>query len=82
MLVNVATIMRVLTNRRRRFQCPTLIKANQTQLDDKSLKQIRIINHATPANKGTYETGQLPHDYIFGFCRTFRKVTKGLGFLI
>ena len=32
-------------------------------------------------NKGKIK-GQLPLEHIFGFCKTFKKVTKNLGFHI
>ena len=58
-------------------------------IDNSSLKQIIIKNNtvvgtaaevgAGEANKGKIN-GQLPLEYIFGFCKTFKKVTKGLGF--
>ena len=38
-----------------------------------------INNHDVAANKGKIK-GQLPLEYVFGFCRTFKKITKQLGF--
>ena len=38
-----------------------------------------IDNHEEDVNRG-YIKAQLPLEHIFGFCRTFKKVTKNLGF--
>ena len=38
-------------------------------------------NQPTPVNKGKIKS-QLPLEHIFGFCKTFKKVTKNLGFHI
>ena len=46
--------------------------------DISSLKQIFINNH-TADNRGVIK-GHLPLEYIFGFAKPFKKVTKGLGF--
>ena len=43
------------------------------------MKQILINNHAVEANKGRIK-GHLPLEHIFGFCRTFKKIAKHLGF--
>ena len=40
-----------------------------------------IDNHEADANRGNIKA-QLPLEHIFGFCKTFRKVTKILGFEI
>ena len=49
-------------------------------IDDNSpLKQILINNHAVDGNKGKIK-GQLALEHIFGFRKTFRKITKNLGF--
>ena len=66
-------------------------KINETEagIDNSSLKQIIINNYTvvgTTAEVGAGEAikgkinGQLPLEHIFGFCKTFKKVTKGLGF--
>ena len=36
-------------------------------------------NHTVVANKGKIK-GQLPLEHVFGFCKTFKRVTKNLGF--
>ena len=43
------------------------------------LKKNLIINHAVDANKGKIK-GHLHLEHIFGFCKTFKKITKNLGF--
>ena len=43
------------------------------------MKQILINNHAVEVNKGKVKR-QLALKYIFGFCKTFKKITKNLGF--
>ena len=43
------------------------------------LKQLLIINHEDGANKGKIK-GQLTVEHVFGFCKTFNKMTKNLGF--
>ena len=48
-------------------------KNGESVLDnDKPLKQILINNHAVEVNKGKIK-GQLALEYIFGFCKTFKK---------
>ena len=43
-----------------------------------SLKQMLNNNH-TEANTGKI-TGYLPLEHVFGFCKTFNKITKNVGF--
>ena len=43
------------------------------------MKQKLINNHAVEANKGRIK-GHLALEHIFGFCKTFKKITKNLGF--
>ena len=43
------------------------------------LKQTLINNHAEDVNKGKIE-GLLLLEHIFGFCKTFKKITKNLRF--
>ena len=45
-----------------------------------SLNKMLITNHAE-ANRGKLK-GELPLEHKFGFCKTFKKVTKNLGFHI
>ena len=74
----ISTIMRVLTGKDGDLMS-CFDKINEEAIDDTSLKQILITNHAVEANKGKI-VGQLPLEHIFGFCKTFKKITKGLGF--
>ena len=53
-------------------------KINENYIDNTSLKQTLNTNHE-PANRGKAK-GQIPLEYIFGFCKTFKKITKNLGF--
>ena len=46
-----------------------------------SLKQILIDNHTIPVNRGKV-IGQLLLEDVFGFCKTFKQITKNLGFHI
>ena len=46
-----------------------------------SLKQMLIDNHTIPVNRGKIK-GQIPLEHIFGFCKTFKKLTKNLRFHI
>ena len=43
-----------------------------------SLKQM-LKNNLTESNRGNIK-GNLPLEHIFGFCKTFEKITKNLGF--
>ena len=76
----ISTIMRVLTNKDGDLMS-YFDNINETQagINNSSLKQILIDNHTVAANKGKI-VGQLPLEHIFGFCKTFKKITKGLGF--
>ena len=52
--------------------------------DSTSLKKMLIDNHnvvGQEVNKGKFK-GQLPLEHIFGFCKSFKKITKNLGFHI
>ena len=50
----------------------------EDEINNSSLKKILIDNH-TEANRGLIR-GHLPLEFIFGFARSFKKITKGLGF--
>ena len=50
-------------------------------IQDTSLHKMLIANHENDPNRGKIK-GQLPLEHIFGFCKTFKKVTKNLGFRI
>ena len=51
---------------------------SENGINNTSFKQILNNNH-TKTIKGLIR-GPLPLDYIFGFCKSIRKKTKGLGF--
>ena len=55
------------------------IDETEANLNNTSLKHILINNHIGVANKGKI-VGQLPLEHIFSFCKTFKNITKGLGF--
>ena len=76
-----STIMRVLTSKYDDLlsQFDNTIEGNRNaDFDSTSLKKMLINNHDL-ANKGKNK-GQLPLEHIFGFCKSFKKVTKNLGF--
>ena len=52
---------------------------SQAQIQNTSLKGLLIKNLDIAANEGKIERHSL-HEYSFGFCRSFRKTTKQLGF--
>ena len=75
----VSTIMRLLTSKDSDLSS-YFDKNGESVLDDTNpLKQILINNHAVEANKGRIK-GHLALEHIFGFCKTFEKITKNLGF--
>ena len=76
----ISTIMRVLTSKDGDI-ISYFDKIDETQINNTTLKQRLIENHTIAANKGKI-TGVLPLEHIFGFCRTFKKITKSLGFHI
>ena len=74
----VGTIMRLLTSKNGDLSSYFDKNGESVINDDNPLKKILINNHAE-ANKGKIK-GQLPLEHIFGFCKTFKKITKNLGF--
>ena len=50
-------------------------------INNTSLKQMLIDNHTIPVNRGKVK-GQLLLEDVFGFCKTFKRITKNLGFHI
>ena len=75
----VSTIMRLLTSKDGDLSS-YFYKNGETVINDNNpLKQILINNHAVEAIKGKYK-GHLALEHIFGFCKTFKKITKQLGF--
>ena len=81
-LGQVSTIMRALTSKDGDLLSHfDNIDESQAESNNTSLKQILINNHTEAANQGKIK-GQLLLDDIFGFCKTFKKITKNLGFHI
>ena len=75
----VSTIMRLVTQKDGDLSTYfDIIDESEDGINNSSLKQILIDNH-TEANRGLIR-GHLPLEYIFGFCRSFKKISKGLGF--
>ena len=75
----VSTIMRLLTSKCGDLSSYFDKNGGAVINDDNLLKQILINNHAVEVNKGKIK-GQLALEHIFGFCKTFKKITKNLGF--
>ena len=79
----ISTIMRVLTSKDGDLMSYfDNIDETAGGIADSSFKKILINNHniaGSEVNKGKI-VGQLPLEHIFGFCKTFKKITKGLGF--
>ena len=75
----VSTNMRLLTSRDADLSS-YFDKDGESVIDEHiSLKKILIDNHAVEINKGKIH-GHLALEHIFGFCKTFEKITKNLGF--
>ena len=75
----VSTIMRLLTSKDGDLSS-YFDKNGEAVIDDNNpLKRILINNHAVDANKGRIK-GHIALEHIFGFCKTFKKITKNLGF--
>ena len=55
--------------------------ATTVNIQSTSLNKMLFTNHEEDANRGKIK-GQLPLEHIFGFCKTFKKVTKNIGFRI
>ena len=74
------TNMRVLTSKDGDF-LSYFVKIDETPegSNNTSLKHMLTNNHTVEANRGKIK-GQLPLEHIFGFCKTFKKITKKLGF--
>ena len=75
----ISTIMRLVTQKDGDLSTYfDIIDESEDEINNTSLRQILIDNH-TEANRGLIR-GHLPLEYIFGFCRSFKKISKGLGF--
>ena len=79
-LGNVSTIMRLLTQKDGDLSSyfDTIDEA-EAGIANSTLKRLLIDNHTNDDNKGKIRAN-LPLELIFGFCKTFKKITKGLGF--
>ena len=75
----VTTIMRLLTSKDGDLSSYFDKNGESVLGNDNPLKQILINNHAQEVKKGKFK-GQLAFEHIFGFCKTFKKITKNLGF--
>ena len=79
----ISTIMRVLTSKHGDLlsQFDNINEGNgDVDFDSTSLKKMLINNHDL-AKKGEIKS-QLPLEHFFGFCKSFKKITKNLGFQI
>ena len=75
----VSTIMRLLTSKDSDLSS-YFDKGGESVIDDNNpLKKMLISNHDEAANKGRIR-GHLALEHIFGFCWTFKKITKNLGY--
>ena len=54
-----------------------LPKGGESRLDDINVLERILINNNTDSNKSKYK-GVLALEHIFGFCETFKKITKNL----
>ena len=81
-LGQVSTIMRALTSKDGDL-LSHFDKINESAANSKntSLKHMLINNHTDAVNQGKIK-GQLLLEDIFAFCKTFKKITKNLGFHI
>ena len=76
-LGNVSTIMRLLTQKDGDLSS-YFDKINETEgeIGNSTLKRMLINSHTNNDNKGKIRAN-LPLEHIFGFCKTFKKITKG-----
>ena len=78
----VSTIMRALTSKDGDLLSHfDQIDESAAESNNTSLKHMLINNHTEAVNRGKIK-GQLLLEDIFGFCKTFKKITKNLGFHI
>ena len=75
----ISTILRLVTQKGGDLSTYfDILDESEDKINNSSLKDILIDNH-TEANRGLIK-GHLPLEYIFEFARSFKKITKGLGF--
>ena len=86
----ISTIMRALSSRDGNLlsqfdnineELGVVEAATTVNIQSTSLNKMLITNHEEDANRGEIK-GHLALGHIFGFCKTFKKVTKNLGFRI
>ena len=79
-LGNVSTKLRLLTQEDGDLSS-YFDKIDETEdgITNSTLKHLLISSHTNDDNKGKIKAN-LPLEHIFGFCKTFKKITKGLGF--
>ena len=75
----VSTIMRLLTSKDSDLSSFFDKDGESVINNDNPLKKILFNNHAQEVNKGKIK-GHLALEHIFGFCSSFKKITKNLGF--
>ena len=75
----VSTIMRLLTSKDNDLASYFDKNGDAVIEINNPLKKVLINNHAVDANKGKIK-GHLSLEHIFGFYKTFKKITKNLGF--
>ena len=75
----VSTIMRMLTSKDNDLSSYFDKNGEAVINNDNPLKKMLNNNHAVEANKGKIK-GHLALEHIFGFCKTFKKITKNLDF--
>ena len=75
----ISTIMRLVTQKDGDLSTYfDIIDESEDGINNSSIKQILIDNY-TEANRGLIQ-GRLPLESIYGFWRSFKKISKGLGF--
>ena len=74
----VSTIMRHITSEGKDLNY-FFDRIKENGIDNTSLKQTPFNNHDIVANKCKIK-GELPLEHVIGFCKTFEKTTKNLGF--
>ena len=74
----VSTILHLLTSKDSDLSS-YFDKIGESGLNDNNLLKRILINNHTDVNKAKYRR-ELALEHIFGFCKTFKKITKILGF--
>ena len=81
-LGNVSTILRILTQKDGDL-ASYFDKIDETEagITNSTLQHLLIDSHTNDENKGKTRANS-PLEPIFGFCKTFKNITKGLGFAL